>query len=369
MQKTQLVHFKQAMLTPEVVWQEQSAQSKPWQQLLKSTILPTIVVVGIVSALLTKLFGYHIPIVGVIRPTMGDMLLQGVGTIVIYTVSVVILGWFAAWLAGTMGGRNEMDRGVAMLFWTSVPSLAGQLLSPIPMVGWVIGLGLGLYTLVLLYKAIPVFLDVSLESRGKHFLLFLIGSIAFSILLNISVGKLFEPKGMFEEIQQSIPLVKERKVQSDSGEKHSPDTVIREYLDSMMGGDYGQKVIEESAKDRFDPPKDNLLTPRQVEEFVKLAQKVTLVRKEQARALKEKYDKFDKQEEPSFADIFNGLKDLSGIATLEMKVVKSNGGNWAEYQWVKDRIREAYYTPSLNDATKKNSELIEKDRAVIAEVL
>ena len=370
MQNSSLINeLKQSIVKPEPLWQEKAEATRAWMELYKTTILPVIAVVAIVSALLTKLFGYHIPIVGVIRPTMGDMLMQALGTIVIYSISILALGWLAAWLAGMMGGKDAMDRGVAMLFWTSVPSLAGQLLSPIPMVGWVIGLGLGIYTLMLLYRAIPVFMEVPTESRAKHFVLFLVASIAFSMLLGSTIGKLFSPSGMYEEMKESMPMSKEITAKEKTGEQKSPDKYIEEYVGSMMGGDYGQKVIEESAKDSFMPPEDNLLTPKQVEEFVALAKKVAVVRKEQAEALKLKYDKLEKQDEASFADIFNGLKDLSGVATLEMKVVKSNGGNWAEYQWVKDRVREAYYTPSLNDASKKNAELIKNDREVIAGIL
>ncbi len=360
--------FKQAILKPEPLWREKAETEISWKVLLKSPVLPVIIVVAAVSALLTLLFGYHIPVIGVVRPTIGDTVMQAIGTIVIYTVSILAFGWVAAWLAGMMGGRDDMNRSVAMFFWVSIPSLLGQVLSPIPMIGWVIGLGLGIYTLVLLYRAIPVFLEVPLESRVKHFILFVIISIAFSMLLGSTLGKLFEPTGMYEKMQNSIPIASEISKKAKEANK-SPDKYIEDYIGSMMGGDYGQKVVEESAEDTFTPPKDNLLTPRQVMEFVALAKKVAIVQKEQAEALKLKYDKKEKQDDPSFTDIFNGLKDLSSIATLEMKVVKSNGGNWAEYQWVKDRIREAYYTPSLNETTKKNAELIKNDREIISGVL
>jgi len=360
--------LKQAIIKPEPLWREKAEAEISWKVLLKSPILPVITVVAIVSALLTLLFGYHIPVIGVVRPMVGDTVMQAIGTVVIYTISILAFGWVAAWLAGMMGGKDDMDRSVALFFWVSVPSLLGQVLSPIPMVGWLIGLGLGIYTLVLLYKAIPIFLELPLESRVKHFILFVILSIAFSMLLGSTLGKLFEPTGMYEKMQNSIPVASEISKNAKEAKK-SPDKYIEDYIGSMMGGDYGQKVIEESADDTFTPPKDNLLTPKQVMEFVELAKKVTVVQKEQAEALKLKYEKKEKQDEASFSDIFNGLKDLSSVATLEMKVVKSNGGNWAEYQWVKDRIREAYYTPSLNEATKKNAELIKDDRDVIAEII
>ena len=369
MQKSSLLpSLKEALFNPETLWREKIEEDLSWSTLLKTRIVPVVAFVALVSALLTLLFGYHIPLMGVIRPTPGDAVMQLLGTVVIYTISIVALGWTAAWLAGRMGGRGVMDRGVSMLFWTSVPSLLGQMLSPIPMVGWVLGLGLGIYTVTLLYRAIPLFMELPLQQRVKHFILFLILSIVFSMLLGSTAGRLFEPRGMYEKVERAVPVAgKIAKHAREAGK--SPDQYVEEYLDSMLGGDYGQKVIHESAQDTFTPPADNLLTAKQVESFVSLAEKIALVRKEQAEALKKKYDKLDKKEEPSFSDIFNGLKDLSGVATLEMKVVKSNGKNWAEYQWVKERIREAYYTPSLNEATEKNAKLIESDKESIAAVL
>ena len=356
-----------------MLWQEEVAKGISWKDLLKSTALPFVAVVALLSALLTMLFGHHIPLLGVIRPTVGDMIMQAIGTIVLFVISILVFGWLAAWLAGKMDGRDDMDRSVSMLFWISIPSLVGQVLSTIPMVGLIIGFGLGIYSLVLLYKAIPVFLEVPRENRVKHFILFLIASMVFSVLMSASIGRLFEPTGMYKKIAQEMPVSKMSDGGSGAAESEggssSPDKYLEDFFNSMTEGDYGQKVIEESASDSFTPPADNRLSKSQVERFIALAKKVKVVQKEQSEALKQKYDKKEKQDEASVSDIFNGFKDLSSIATLEMKVVKSNHGNWSEYQWIKDRVREAYFTPSLNDTTEYNAKLIESERDLIAEIL
>jgi len=366
---TLIAQFKEAILKPEPLWQEQIASKQRWQSLLRSPALPVIVTVTFISAFLTKLFGYHIPLVGVVRPTIGDMVLQVIGGTVLYLLSLVVLGWIAAWLAGMMEGRSDIDRAVSMLFWISIPSLAGQLLSPIPMVGWIIGMGLGIYSLVLLYKAIPVFMEIPAANQVKHFILFILASVVFSILFSATIGKLFEPSGIQKQITQKMAVGGELPQAQKEDAAKDPAKVIESYLDSMMGGDFGQKTIEESAKDTFKAPADNKLTQKQVDTFVMLAKKIQTVQKEQSEALKKKYDKLEKEEEPSFGAIFNSIKDLSGVATLEMKVVKGNGENWAEYRWIKDRIREAYYTPSLNDATAYNAKLIQPYKDLIAGII
>ena len=227
--------------------------------------------------------------------------------------------------------------------------------------------------MVLLYKAIPVFLGVPLESRAKHFIFFLIASFVISMAVNISIGSIFAPKNLMQgtitDIKTMTHTSDEVVHQNQQQKTHTNEDYVQDYVDAMAKGDYNKDVIKDTADDTFIPPSNNRLTQKQVEQFINLARKVKIVEKEQAKKLKEKYDKKEKSDDFSLTDIFNGLKDVSNMATLEMKVVKTNGGNWAEYQWVKDRIREAYYTPSLNQTTQENAKLLKGHDEVISSIL
>ncbi len=365
--------LKNGILYPEKLWQEEVSENISWAQYIKFPVLPIIVLVGVVSGILTKVFGYHIPVIGVIHPSMSDVVIQAIGTIVIYLIFLILMGWVAAYLAGLFDGKNDWNKSVQMLFLTSIPSLFGQLLSPLPYIGWVIALGLGVYTMVLLYKAIPVFLGVPLESRAKHFILFLIASFVISMAVNISIGSIFAPKNLMQgtitDIKTMTHTNDEVVHQNQQQKTHNNEDYVQDYVDAMAKGDYNKDVIKDTADDTFIAPPNNRLTRKQVEQFINLAKKVKIVEKEQAKKLKEKYDKKEKSDDFSLTDIFNGLKDVSNMATLEMKVVKTNGGNWAEYQWVKDRIREAYYTPSLNQTTQENAKLLKGHDEVISSIL
>ncbi len=365
--------LQQTILQPERLWPEVAAEAKDTGSFLSRTVAPVITVTAVLSALLLKIFGYHLPMVGVIRPSLTDMLLQMVGTVVIYLVSIAVLGWIAAYLAGMLGGKNDPARAIAMLFWISVPSMLGQILGTLPMVGWIMSLGLGIYSLVLLYRAIPVFLEVPLSDRVKHFIFFLIAAFAVSVVLGMTIGRIFTPRDMMQNIRPDImlPQTTEGKSTVTSSAAHTAksENPVEDYVKSMSKGDYDKEVIRKSAEDRFSPPADGRLTPEQVNRFLELVQKVKTVEKEQAEKLKQKYDRKEKSEDFSVSDIFNGLKDFTSLATLEMKVVKTNGGNWAEYQWVKDRVREAYYTPSLNETTAYNATLLKGKEALLKEIL
>jgi len=262
-----------------------------------------------------------------------------------------------------------------MIFWISVPSLLGQILGTLPYVGWIIALGLGLYSLVLLYRAIPVFLNVSLENRVKHFILFMISAFVVSVVLNMTVGRLFVPHDMLNQMrsdtlpQSGIPAEIDKEADVKKEQSKSAEDPVGEYVEAMTKGDNNKEIISDSADDTFIPPTNGKLSKAQVERFIALAKRVKKVEQEQAQRLKEKYEAKEKQEDFSISDIFNGLKDFTNLATLEMKVVKANGGNWAEYQWVKERVREAYYTPSLSKTTEYNAKLIKGYEEVIKGVL
>jgi hypothetical protein len=371
-----LQRLQQALLKPEPLWQEESQKGISLQPFLTGTVLPVIVTVAVVSAILLKIFGYHLPMIGVVRPSLTDLLLQVVGTVVMYTLTLVVLGWIAAYLAGMMGGKNDINRAVTMLFWISVPSMLGQILGTLPFVGWVLSLGLGVYSLVLLYRAIPIFLGVPIEDRVKYFIFFLIASFVVSIVLGMTLGRVFTPRDMMQNIRPDIVLPQgmERVDKTVSGNipssgKKEVENPVDTYVETMAKGDYNKDVITDASDDTFTPPADGKLTKEQVEKFIFFAKKVKQVEKEQAEKLKEKYEKKEKSENFSISDIFNGLKDFSSLATLEMKVVKENGGNWAEYQWVKDQIREAYYTPSLSPTTQYNAKLLHGHEDILKEVL
>ncbi len=96
-----------------------------------------------------------------------------------------------------------------MLFLISIPTLAGQVLGTLPYVGGMLSLGLGIYAVILLYKAIHVFLEVPMKNRVKHFILFFLASFVFSVLLGMSFGKLFAPSSIYEQIEERTPMAKQ----------------------------------------------------------------------------------------------------------------------------------------------------------------
>ncbi len=186
--------FKDALLKPEKLWSQESAKNFTLQELLKFPVTPTIVMVAAISSILILIFGYKVPFAPVaVHSSLSDVIIGFIGTVVMFLVTVTLFGWLSAYIASLFGGKNDFIRGVLMIFLVSIPSLIGRAVSPLPYIGTIVSVGLGIYTLILLYKAPCFFLDLPEENRTKNFILFLIIAFVVSIVLGVTLGSLFQP--------------------------------------------------------------------------------------------------------------------------------------------------------------------------------
>jgi hypothetical protein len=51
---------------------------------------------------------------------------------------------------------------------------------------------------------------------------------------------------------------------------------------------------------------------------------------------------------------------MMGMNTIELEIVKSAGGNWAEHEWVKNTLRTAYIQKDINEAVAHNYALYQE---------
>lgn len=181
------------VISPQSLWNDMLDDNRKWSDSLKSPILIFVGVVALLSAVMMVLFGYQIPFMGVVRPTIGQIMLQAVGSVVIYAISISIMSWVAVYLSKRVGGIENQNRAIWMLFLVSIPSLLGQAFATVPMIGLLLSLGLGIYSAVLFYKAIPIFMEVPLEKRLGYFIVMILASIVVSLVLHFTLGQFLQP--------------------------------------------------------------------------------------------------------------------------------------------------------------------------------
>lgn len=126
-----------------------------------------------------------------------------------------------------------------------------------------------------------------------------------------------------------------------------------------------RQLLEESAKDQYDPPADGRLTDEQVRMYLKVRdheKKIAAVAKqeleEHARKVKEKGDKsFD-----SLAEAFKGVGSIADFATADIRAASDLGYNTAEYRWVKGQILEVSGAVITQKMQQANLQAIESQR-------
>jgi len=172
---------KNALLEPELTWEEYLTEAGDWKRTAVLLTGPLVVAAPLVAWLLRFVIG---GIVGARLPLAWMIMAIVNGAIAVAIVTLIVSS-----LASVFGGRSDFGRGLAATTLAFVPGFVGQALSGVPWIGGLIGLVCAIYALVLLWRIVPVYLDVPDAKRAPHYALSLIASgIAMFIVSAIMYG-------------------------------------------------------------------------------------------------------------------------------------------------------------------------------------
>jgi hypothetical protein len=297
-----------------------------WQHTLIVLTLPLYVGAAVAGFVLSWVFGQPF-MFGAMASAPLWFLVSLAWSVAYVFVAALIFDVFA----GVFDGRRDFDAAFAALSLAMVPAVLGGVLSPLPWFGWLIGLVAGIYSLVLLYQFIPVFMTVPEAKRVLHFVVSLIVAIVVNMLVAGTLGALFGPDLDDYLSESSVP-------ESSGG----------------LFGDFERQadVAEQASQDTYEPPADGRLSEAQVKTYARTLERTAQLRERLGKQLENL-----EQEGPSIGDIFSGVQDATRLATAEMEVVKTAGGNWAEHQWVKNQIEIARIQQDSTPAVAHNYEL------------
>ncbi len=173
---------------PEKTWRDYLPEAEDWQ---KTAFLLTgpLIVLSAVAAYLIGLLGSGVSMFGLFRPTI----ISTVVSMVSSAVAAGVVAFIVSALAGAFGGKGSFALGLAATTFAFIPGYIGQAVLWVPWVGGLFALGLFIYSLVLLWKVIPIYLGVPDGKRTGHFILSIIGAIAAMIVLSITLGRFIGP--------------------------------------------------------------------------------------------------------------------------------------------------------------------------------
>ena len=334
---------KGGIFDPEKTWRDYLPEAENWQKTAFLLTGPLIIFAAIVAYLL-GLIGSDVSMFGRFRPTIVSTIV----TLISSAIVAVVIAWVVSALAGAFGGKSSFGLGLAATTFAFIPGYIGQALVWLPWIGGLLSLGLFVYALVLLWKAIPVFLAVPDGKRVGHYILSLVASIAAIFILSMTIGRFIGP-GVGGPSFSDMSDASGRDGAAGSG---------------LYGGLARQADLMAAAEeDRYDPPSHGRLSDDQVREFIRVMQRAEELQQQKMKKLEELAEKAERDEAVSFRDIgamMGGMSEAVGVQTSEIEVVKSAGGNWAEHQWVRESLRTASIQKDINATVAHNYALYQE---------
>jgi hypothetical protein len=323
--------------TPDAAARDYAATGAPFMQSLMQLTVPGYVVAFVVGSVLGGLLG------------SGFAMGFGGATLflMVFVMSIAwtfVIAFVFDFFAGTFGGVKNFDSAYGMVALAVIPACLGTALSGIAWIGPLVSLLASIWSIVLTWQFVPVFLKVPEENRGKHFgvsivVLLVIGGILFAVYT-----MLFVTAALTTGITGAVD--------DETG------SVIEDALDGagqsgvFSGAERIGKLVEQAQQDTWDPPADGELTEEQVETYIRNMEKTKALEDRLGSKIKSLEKK--EGEEPDLGDVFGSIGDIARIGTAETEVVKTAGGNWAEHLWVKSAIETARVQQDLDDAVKHN---------------
>lgn len=337
--KRTLTLIKGAIFDPEATWDRYLPDAGDWKKTAVLLTGPLVVGSGVLSYVLAAIFPSRLPFYP--SPSFLGML----SGIVVSAIAAVVIAFVVAILAGLFKGKNSFPLALAATSLAFVPGYLGNALVHIPWLGGLLALALGIYGLVLLWRILPRYLEVPSASRMGHYILSLVTSVvAFFILATVI------DTGLIGAGTSGLEVSKDSGFMRDGDFGTAP---------SGLFGDMERqaKIMEAADKDTYAPPGNGKLSKGQVQKFIKVMAKTRDYRIAQTKELEELGKKAEEDEIVSLSAAFSGMTGIMNISTAEMEVVKTGDGNWAEHQWIKERLRVARIQKDINDAVKHNYEL------------
>lgn len=323
--------IKGALFDPEPTWRGYLPEADNWQ---KTAFLLTgpLIILAAVLGYIVGLLGSDVSAFG-FRPTIVSTLLG----IVFGAIAAGIVAFIVSTLAGMFGGKSSFAHGLAATSLAFVPGYLGQVLGWLPWIGGLVLFGLFIYALVLLWRIIPIYLEVPAGKRVGHYILSLIATVVFMFLISMLLRPIIGPDmSGFDDYSDS----------RSSG------------VGGVMSGAVRQAELMAAAEeDRYTPPSDGRLEEAQVKEYIRVKSRAAEVMEEKSERMQQLAERAERDEKMSMRDmneLMAGTTQMMGMHTIELEVVKSSGGNWAEHEWVGDALRTAYLQRDLNEAAEHN---------------
>lgn len=311
-----------ALTRPAETWKAYLGENHPWQFTLVNLTAPLLVANVLLSVVFSRWFGTFSAY------NLGGnwflALLQGLFLAALgFAIAVLVINF----LAGTFKGEPNFSRAFAAVSLVAIPAwVAGAVGAAIPWLGGLISLAGAIVSLLFLYRILPLALNIPDQKRVVH----LVVSIIVIVVINVVIGSVL-------------------RIGDTTMPSASPLTRAGRDVVAPSGGMFGEiqrqaALLEQAGEHSYDPPEDGKVSRAQAEWVEEVLTKAQAVVEEEMKKLEKLQKEMDEDKQASPADlarIYQGMGSVVSLNNVEMETVLTDGGNWAEYQWIKQQLRTA----------------------------
>lgn len=180
---------KNILLTPKTEWEVINGEAATSQSLLMGYILPLSIVAAAGSLLRGLLFAGTFGL----KYFIISAVIAFIASVVTYYVSVIIVDM----LAPSFGSEKNMGKSAQLVAYSGTPSYIAQLLSFIPVIGWLLSLAGWAYGVYLMYLGIGPLKKTPEDKKVMYLIVaFLVMIVLYFILVAIMGAIFFAAMGM-----------------------------------------------------------------------------------------------------------------------------------------------------------------------------
>lgn len=172
---------KLVLTQPKTCWPLIQQEQIDSRALTVSFLIPMVVLGAIITFVSYAIIGVYVPVVGLVRLSFFGMIFSQVIEIAVRIGAVYGLAMLIAKVAPNFGASTDFEKTFKLVVHSSIPGLVATLAGILPWVSVLIAIGLGIYSLYILYQAIPHFVTFPEQDRLKFTLI----TIACGIAVNV----------------------------------------------------------------------------------------------------------------------------------------------------------------------------------------
>jgi len=176
------------VVDPDTTLAEHVQPVPPWVIVAREHAVPLIAGSAVVSTVLSLVF----------VPAAAGGLIELVVLLVVRVAvnfgMVALMAALVALFAGMFGGANDFNRGFVLVTLAMTPLYVGEAVLPIPLLGTIAALGGLIYSMIILYRNIPLATGVPRTARGRHFFMTLASMFLILMIAGLALGPFLLPE-------------------------------------------------------------------------------------------------------------------------------------------------------------------------------